>query len=625
MGGNLLLQAFVYLAAAVASVPIAKRLGLGSVLGYLLAGIAIGPFGLDLAGNAGETMHFAEFGVVMMLFLVGLELQPRRLWEMRGPVLGAGGAQLGVTALAVAAVGLVLGIAWRPALAAGLILAMSSTAIALQILAERNLLKTAGGQTAFAVLLFQDVAVIPILTILPLLATAPSVAAEGGGGWIDSLPPWPQALAVLGAVAAVVLGGRLLTRPAFRLIAETGLREIFTASALLLVIGIALLMQAVGLSPALGAFLAGVVLAESEFRHELESDIEPFKGLLLGLFFISVGAGIDFARIAAAPVTTMALVLVLVLLKAAVMVGLGRLTRRPAPEILLTAIVLSQGGEFAFVLIAFAAGNGVLPAELAGLLVPVVALSMATTPLLMLLYGRLAGRLAGEAAAAPEGDAIEPQGRVIVAGFGRFGQIIARLLLAHGYGVTVLDHDMEQIDQVRRFGFRVFYGDAARPDLLHSAGAAEAAIIAVATDAAETTTTIVETARRLFPQAQVLARAVDRAHAYELMEAGAHLVVRETFGSALAMGVAALRRLGMPGYEAERAGRLFRRHDTKSLATLAALRGDAAKYSLAVRERNADLMAVLERDRGRAAKEVEEGWDTRGLIEEVRERARAAE
>ena len=622
MDGGFLAQAFVYLCAACAAVPIARRLGLGSVLGYLLAGVAIGPFGLQLSGDAGAAMHFAEFGVVMMLFLVGLELQPSRLWAMRGPVLGAGGMQVGLTALAIAGIGLLLGADWRMALAAGLILAMSSTAIALQILSERGLLKTTGGETAFAVLLFQDVSVIPILTMLPLLALAPAAGggAGHGDGWIETLPAWAQALAVLGAVAAVVVGGRLLTRPAFRLIAETRLREIFTASALLLVIGITLLMQSVGLSPALGAFLAGVVLADSEFRHELEGDIEPFKGLLLGLFFLSVGAGIDFAQVAAAPLTVAGLVVLLVAVKAAVLVGLGSLARRPRTEILLTALVLSQGGEFAFVLLAFAVQNGVLPQAEASLLVSVVALSMPVTPLLMMAHGRLSERLAAHELP-PEPDAIEPQGSVVIAGFGRFGQIVGRLLLAHGHQVTVLDHDMETIETLRRYGFRVFYGDASRLDLLQSAGAAEAAVIVVATDAKETTDGIVETALRHFPQAQVLARATDRSHAYELMETGAHLVVRETFGSALETGVEALRRLGMPAYEAERAGRLFRRHDMRAMQRLAPMREDAGRYSLAVREASQQLMAVLERDRARGRAAVDDGWDTSSLVEEARRRA----
>jgi voltage-gated potassium channel Kch len=419
-----------------------------------------------------------------------------------------------------------------------------------------------------------------------------------------------------------VLGGRLLTRPVFRLIAETRLREIFTASALLLVVGIALLMQAVGLSPALGAFLAGVVLADSEFRHELEGDIEPFKGLLLGLFFLSVGAGIDFAQVAAAPLTTAGLVLLLVAVKAAVLVGLGLVAKRPRPEILLTAMVLSQGGEFAFVLLAFAVQNGVLPSAEASQLVSVVALSMPVTPLLMMLHGRLSDRLA-TAELPPEPDMIEPQGSVVIAGFGRFGQIVGRLLLAHGHAVTVLDHDIETIESLRRFGFRVFYGDASRIDLLQAAGAAEAAVIVVATDAAETTDRIVETVRRHFPQAQVLARATDRSHAYELMEAGAHLVVRETFGSALETGVEALRRLGMPAYEAARAGRIFRRHDMDALKRLSPMRGDDGSYRLAVRESADQLVSVLERDRARGRTGFDEGWDTTSLVEEIRRAAEA--
>jgi len=622
MDGGFLAQAFVYLLAAVAAVPVANKLGFGSVLGYLLAGVAIGPYVLDIAGDADAVMHFAEFGVVMMLFLVGLELRPARLWAMRGPVLGTGTLQVVLSTLAIAAVGIALGYDWRGAVAVGLIMSGSCTALAIQILAERGLLKTAGGETSFAVLLFQDVSVIPILIVLPLLAVEPAAAtnAAAAGGWMDTLPPWGQALAVLAAVGTVVVGGRLLTRPVFRLIAETRLRELFTATALLLVVGITLLMQAVGLSPALGAFLAGVVLADSEFRHELESDIEPFKGLLLGLFFISVGAGVNFAQVAAAPLTVAALVLLLVAVKAAVIVAIGAVARRPRPEILLMALVLSQGGEFAFVLLAFSAQNGILPAAEASLLVSVVALSLAVTPLLMLSYGRLSDRLAAKDLP-PEPDAIEPLGSVVIAGFGRYGQIVGRLLLAQGHPVTVLDHDMETIEALRRFGFRVFYGDASRHDLLQAAGAAEAAIVVVATDEPATTDSIVATVRRHFPQAQVLARARDRSHAYELMDAGAHLVVRETFGSALETGVEALRRLGIPAYEAQRAGRLFRRHDLRSMQRLAPIRRDLGDYSQAVRDGTAQLQEVLERDQSRGRIVSDDGWDTASLVEEVRRAA----
>jgi monovalent cation:proton antiporter-2 (CPA2) family protein len=620
MEGGLLAQAFIYLAAAVVAVPVAKRLGLGSVLGYLIAGAIIGPFGLGMAGDAAATMDFSEFGIVMMLFLVGLELRPSRLWALRVPLLGLGGLQTLVTTAVIAAIGVALGLDWRMALAVGLIAAGSCTALALQVLAERGLLRTKAGENSFAVLLFQDISGVLVLTILPLLAVLPALAPAHDAGWIETLPPWQQALAVLGAVAVIVVGGRLLTRPVFRLIAGTRLREVFTAAVLLLVVGITLLMNLVGLSPAFGAFLAGVVLADSEFRHEIEGDIEPFKGLLLGLFFLAVGASIDFAEVAAAPGTVATLVLLLVVLKALVLAGIGWLARWPRPDILLFALILAQGGEFAFVLLPFAAANGVLTAAQANMLVSAVALSMAVTPLLMLAYGPLSGRLAREELP-PEPDAIEPQGSVVIAGFGRFGQIVGRLLLAHGHQVTVLDHDMDTIETLRRFGYRVFYGDAARLDLLQAAGAAEAAVIVVATDDRETTDAIVATARRHFPAARVLARARDRAHAYALADAGAHQVVRETFGSALEMGVGALRSLGATAYEAERAGQVFRRHDLSMLERLAAMRGDQKRYSIAVREASAALLGVLERDRDRGQARIDEGWDTATLVEEIRQAA----
>jgi monovalent cation:proton antiporter-2 (CPA2) family protein len=621
MGGGFLADAFVYLCAAVLAVPIAQRLGLGSVLGYLIAGVLIGPFGLGLAGDAATTMEFAGFGVVMMLFLVGLELRPSRLWALRGPLLNVGGQQTLLTTGAIAALGIALGYDWRVALAAGLILAGSCTALVLQILAERGLLKSRAGETIFSVLLFQDISGVAVLTILPLLAVLPEggahPAAAHDAGWIASLPAWEQALAVLGAIAIVVLAGRLLTRPAFRLMARTKLRELFTAAVLLLVIGIALLMETVGLSPALGTFLAGVVLADSEFRHEIEGDIEPFKGLLLGLFFLSVGAGIDFGEVAAAPFAVAGLVLLLVVVKGAVLWSMGFWIRWTGPDRLLIAITLAQGGEFAFVLLAYAAQNGVMTGAEANLLVSSVALSMAATPLLMMAYAPLSGRLAA-ASLPPEPDAIEAEGRVVIAGCGRFGQIVGRLLLAQGHKVTVLDHDMETIETLRQFGQRVFYGDAGRLDLLEAAGAKEATLIVVATDEPATTSAIVALARRHFPQAKLLARARDRVHAYELMEAGVDTVVRETFGSAIDMGVAALRGLGVPAYEAERAGQVFRRHDMRTLERLAGLRRDQTHYRRTVRE-SAELLAkVLERDVGRTRGL---GWDATALVEEAREAA----
>ena len=494
MTGGLLGQAFVYLAAAVIAVPIAKRLGLGSVLGYLLAGIVIGPFGLGLVGDEGEDlMHFAEFGVVMMLFLIGLELEPTLLWRMRTPILGLGGLQVGLTTALFTGVGLALGLAWQSSLAVGMTLSLSSTAIVLQTLSERGLMKTAGGQGAFAVLLFQDITVIPMLAVFPLLAVAhqdPAGAhnadahAAGAVTWIGGLPPWAQTVAVLGAVAVIVLGGRFLTRPIFRLIAQIRLREIFTAAALLLVIGIALLMTQVGLSPALGTFLAGVVLANSEYRHELEGDIEPFKGLLLGLFFIAVGASIDFPLILAQPLLIVGLVFSIVLVKGAVLFSLARAFRFSLDQGLLVAFALPQVGEFAFVLFSFARQEGVLAATITSPLVAAAALSMAVSPLLMLFSERVVRpRVGTKRAAEQPADIIEEEerGHVLIAGFGSFGSTVGRLLKANGITTTVLDLDSDRVDLLRRLWLKVYYGDASREDLLQAAGASRAKLAGAGT------------------------------------------------------------------------------------------------------------------------------------------------
>ncbi|MDH5197233.1 MAG: monovalent cation:proton antiporter-2 (CPA2) family protein, partial [Gemmatimonadota bacterium] len=582
-GGDFFFQAFVYLAAAVISVPIAKRLGLGSVLGYLIAGVAIGPFALGLVGEEGQdVMQFAEFGVVMMLFLVGLELQPRLVWRLRGPILGLGGLQVTATAVAAAAIAMFAGFDWRIGVAVGLILAMSSTAIVLQTLQEKGLMRTEGGQNAFSVLLFQDLAVIPILAVLPLLAVATGDGHAGDSShetatWIGGLPGWGRGLAVLGAVLAIVVGGRFLMRPVFRFIAQVRLREVFTAAALLLVIGIALLMTQVGLSPALGTFVAGVVLAESEYRHELEGDIEPFKGLLLGLFFIAVGASIDFRLIGADPGRIAALVFGLVALKFAVLFALGRAFGMGLDQNLLLAFALAQGGEFAFVLFSFASQNGVLPADVTASLVAVVALSMALTPVLMLVNERLVQPRYGtrESTRRPA-DAVDERHRVIIAGFGRFGNTIGRLLRANGVGTTVLDFDSDRVELLRRLGLQVFYGDATRLDLLRAAGAEEAELLILALDEAEEMRKLVETARKHFPHLTILARAFDRPDAFDLMEAGVQRVYRDTLDTALRVGVDALRLLGHRAHQATRAAARFRRHDEDALRELMAARHDRA-------------------------------------------------
>ncbi len=630
-GGGFFFQAFVYLSAAVISVPIAKRLGLGSVLGYLIAGIVIGPFGLGLIGEEGkDVMQFAEFGVVMMLFLIGLELEPTRVWRLRRPILGLGGLQVTVTTLVMAGIAIALGLDWRSALAVGMILSLSSTAIVLQTLNEKGLMKTAGGQSTFSVLLFQDLAVIPMLALLPLLAM--EGATHGGEAahattWVEGLPAGLRTVALISAVGVIVVGGRFLLRPAFRLIAQTRLRELFTAAALLLVIGIALLMAQVGLSPALGTFVAGVVLATSEYRHELESDIDPFKGLLLGLFFIAVGASIDFALIASQPGTIARLVAALIVTKLLVLFLLGRTFGMGWDQNLLLAFGLAQGGEFAFVLFSFASQNGVLGPGITAPLIAVVAVTMALTPLLILVNERVLqprfGTTERQARPADEIDEVNP---VIIAGFGRFGSVVGRLLSANGVGATVLDIDSDQVDVLRRMGLKVFYGDASRHDLLHVAGAAQAKLLVLALDSSEKTLELVRTARKHFPHLTILARANGRRDAYELLDMGVDHVFRETVDTSLRLGIQALRLLGIPAYRAHRSASTFLRHDERSVRELAELRHDRTSYINVARQRIQDLEELLLGDLRERDDTVDAGWDTESLRQEFGEvPARAAE
>ena len=614
MGGDgFFIQAFVYLTAAVISVPIAKRLGLGSVLGYLVAGAAIGPYFLGLVGREGQdVMHFAEFGVVMMLFLVGLELQPSLLWRLRGPILGTGGTQVGLTTVVISGIALAFGLSWQMALAVGLILALSSTAIVLQSLTEKGLMKTPAGESSFSVLLFQDIAVIPMLAVLPLLAVGGSAGHAGHSAHasgIETLPAWQQALVTIALIAAIIVVGRFLTRPIFRFIAETRLREIFTATALLLVIGIAMAMQLVGLSPALGTFLAGVVLAESEYRHELESDIEPFKGLLLGLFFLSVGASLDFEFVFAEAGLLAALVAALAAVKFAILLALGRFRGMPASQSFVFSFALAQGGEFAFVLFSFATQNHVLSPEVANPLVAVVALSMALTPLLMIVNDKIVQPRFVGAQPQREADVIDEENSVIIAGFGRFGTVVGRLMRANGVAVTVLDLDPEQIDAIRRFGHKVFYGDAGRIDLLHAAGAAEARLMLLAIDEQERTNEIVELVTQNFPNLELLVRANSIEHVYELMHLGVRSTYRETFDSAVEMGIDALRRLGFRGYEARRAASKFKTHEAETISQLFHIREDRRELESAVRDRTGELERLLTEDDRASGESVDHAWD----------------
>jgi monovalent cation:proton antiporter-2 (CPA2) family protein len=623
-GQSFFYQAFVYLAAAVISVPIAKRIGLGSVLGYLIAGMIIGPFGIGLIGEEGQdVMHFAEFGVVMMLFLVGLELQPLLLWRLRGPILGMGGLQVGITGLIGTFIGIAFGLPWQSALAIGLILALSSTAIVLQTLSEKGLMKTDAGQSAFSVLLFQDIAVIPMLAILPLLAIKSIVHGDHGTNghaataWSADLPAWAQTLVVLGVVTAIVLAGRFLARHIFRFIARTRLREIFTAAALLLVIGVALLMTRLGLSPALGTFLAGVVLANNEYRHELESNIEPFKGLLLGVFFIAVGASVDFALIGSQPGLIAALVGILVVTKFAVLFALGRAFKMGLDQNLLFAFALAQSGEFAYVLFAFASRGGVIPPATTNLLIAVVAVSMALTPFLMLINEKLVQpRLGTRERDKREADAIEEENPVIIAGFGRFGNIVGRMLAANAVNATVLEYDSDQVESLRRLGFKVFYGDASRYDLLCAAGAAQAKLLILALNDHDKIMKIVGLAKKHFPQLTIMARAGGRPEAYELLDSGVDHVFRETFDTSLRLGIDALRLLGVRAFHAHRSAQTFRRHDEESVRELALMRHDKKAYFNTTRQRIRDLEEILLAEINDTGDTRDVGWDTDSLREE---------
>ncbi|MEQ8435789.1 MAG: monovalent cation:proton antiporter-2 (CPA2) family protein [Oceanicaulis sp.] len=574
---DFLMLAFIFLIAGVIAVPIATRFGLGSVLGYLIAGVAISPVLGQLGVDIVSIQHFAEFGVVMMLFLVGLELEPERLWALRTRLLGLGGLQVSLTILAVTGVLMAFGLSWPLALASGLILSLSSTAIVLQTLNERGLMRSDGGQSSFSVLLFQDIAVIPMLAFIPLLAIpeltgigaeAASHASEGDHGaglsLVAHLNGWQTALVTIAAVGAVVLGGRWLTRPLFRFIARAQLRELFTAAALMIVVGIALLMSLVGLSPALGAFVAGVVLANSEYRHELESDIMPFRGLLLGVFFMTVGAGIDFMLLADEAMVLIGGVFGLIALKAAILLGLGRLFGVNGSDRWLLALGLAQAGEFGFVLLSFTVASNVMPDALADRLSLIVAISMMLTPLLFIAHDRLiAPRFSG--APGREADTIEAPCEILIAGHGRMGGIINRMLKAAGYQTTVVDYSSRQIDILARFGLHAYFGDATRPDLLAAAGVERAKLLIIAIDGKEQITKLTAYAVKTYPHLHVMARAVDRDHVYELYEAGCRDIIREVYDSSIRMGRAAFEALGVEHETALEMAKAFDRTDRRAM------------------------------------------------------------
>ncbi len=633
---DVLLLACLFLFAGTIAVPVASKLKLGSVLGYIIAGILISPLLTSLKVDVVTLQHFAEFGVVMMLFLVGLELEPKRLWEMRSKLLGLGGLQVLITAGLVAAGAQFFGLPLGTSIAIGFVFSLSSTAIVLQTLNERGLMKSEGGQNSFSVLLFQDIAVIAMLAMIPLLAPKDPVAyaeliqpaveagiqlvggspqSEGGHhslSLVKGLSSWQQALVTFVAIALIIFGGIRLSRPFFRFAASARLREILVAAALLWVVAIALVMSLVELSPALGTFLAGVVLANSEYKHELEGNIDPFKGLLLGLFFMTVGASINFTLLFDNLGMVLGLAFGVIALKASVLYGLARMFKMHGSDKWLFALGLAQAGEFAFVLIAFIVANNVMPSSLSDLLLLVVALTMLLTPALFIIQQRFFSK--GPAAKERPADEVKEKEPIIIAGHGRFGGVVNRMLRGFGYETTVLDFNYDQLEMLRKFDFEVYFGDATRPELLHAAGIEEAKVLIIAIDDQNTITQLTKYCTDNFPNLHVISRAVNRHHVYELYAAGCRDIIRETFDSSLRCGRSALEALGHHPFDAERKTKQFELMDKRALRTLAPLfdpdipaqeNPEYVKKILEVRKEQEALLQGKDRVYG---KHIDRGW-----------------
>lgn len=611
MGSGFLLQAIVYLSAAIVCVPLAKKLGMGSVLGYLIAGILIGPFVFGFIGEEGEDiMHFAEFGVVMMLFLVGLELEPQKLWKIRKLILGTGLTQVAVTILTFFGLSMAFGMSWQASLAIGMSLAMSSTAIVLQTLKEKNLMQSEAGQNSFAILLFQDISVIPILAILPVLAVHTSVTGDHGSVF-DSLPAGLQTLAILGAITTIVVVGKFGISPLLRVVAQTQIRELFVGSALLIVVGIAFLMGMVGLSPALGTFLAGVILANSSFRHELESDLEPFKGLLLGLFFMAVGASINFHLIAANPANIVLLTFGIIAVKVMILFLIGRFSKLSVDQNMIMSIGLSQVGEFAFVTLSFIGKLKILNIHDTELIMAVTAITMSVTPILILLNEKLLlPRLVVKETNEKPPDVIDEKNQIIIAGFSHFGSTVGRFLRANGVNATILDHDSDRVELLRRMGFKVFYGDATRVDLLESAGAADARILVSAIDSPEINITLVETVKKHFPHLQLMVRSKNRFDAYELMNLKVENIYREHLDTSVRMGVDVLKKLGYRSYTLHRAAQNFISYDESAMHELYQLRNDENLHISASRKQIEMQEELLKNDFSQSPSMNDHAWDS---------------
>lgn len=564
---DIVLNIFIFLAAATIMVPIASRFKLGSVIGFLTVGILIGPFGLKLIGNAEQIMSFAEFGVIMMLFLIGLELEPVMLWKLRKLIVGLGGLQVLLTTGVITGLGILMHYKWQASLAVGMSLALSSTALVLQMLQEKNLLKTTEGETSFAVLLFQDIAVIPILVIMPLLAPngAGALINPHENIFIAHLPKWQHALLVSAVIGAVILIGHYLSRHLFLIIARTRIREVFTTFSLALVVGITLLMETIGVSPALGAFIAGVVLANSQYKHTVEADIQPFKGLLLGLFFISVGMGMNFTLFSNNMLSITSAVFSLIAIKALVLLVLGKWFNLTKIQTIGFAVALAQGGEFAFVLFQYASISKVISTDARAFFTLVVALSMLATPFMMLLYHRYVVPMFMSLLPEREYDSINEKKGIILAGYGRFGQIIGRLLNGENISVTVLEKNPEQVELLRKFGYTGYFGDANRLDLLKSAGAEQAQLLIVTVGNADVNLQIVKMAKQHFPHLKIYARARNRRHAYELHKAGVDYFKRELFDSSLTMTKEVLKFIGYNPDDIEKKANAFQKHDEAAL------------------------------------------------------------
>ncbi|MCH1916763.1 monovalent cation:proton antiporter-2 (CPA2) family protein [Leptospira noguchii] len=585
---NLLINLIVFLSAAVISVPLFKRIGLGSVVGYLVGGTIIGPWGIGLISNVDSILHLSEFGVVLLLFLIGLELKPQRLWILRRPVFGLGGLQVVLTSLTFFTLLSFLGLEKRQAIVISISISLSSTAFALQVLGEKNELNTTHGRSAFAILLFQDLAVIPIMATLSFLTE--STSDPGSHGSIKEI------LFAVGTIITVILAGRFLARPLFRLVASSGNYEIFTALSLLIVIGVSILMKQVGLSMALGSFLGGVILADSEYRHELESNLEPFKGLFLGLFFLAVGMSINLGEVLKDPILVIVLAFILIFVKAIILYSIGLITKHSKEVSLNLSTIISQGGEFAFVILGVGVSLSILPKERADLVIAVVTFSMGLTPILGILKDKSAKWIFKENQNLKE-DTIEEQNRVIVAGFGRFGQIIARMLFVHKIGFTALEHNPDQVNLARKFGYKIYYGDASKLSLLRSAGAEHANLFILAIQDIDISLKVAELIKKNFPNLTIIARARNREHVFKLMELGIQIIRRDTFASALELAGETLSQLGFMDSEVEKKVKKFRAHDELTLKGQFQIRGNEKEFIQFSKNSMRQLEDAFEADR----------------------------